>query len=91
LANENADVAYNGSITHDTLLIQDGISFYHGDAAVRKSTRNPFRGCHARHFYRCSNHHGGAVRAILGDEKNACGKEGKDRKNAYVHALTTSL
>jgi hypothetical protein len=50
LANENADVAYIGSITHDILRIQDGISFPHGDAAVRKSTGNPFRGCYARYL-----------------------------------------
>jgi hypothetical protein len=70
LANKNADVAYIGSVTHDILRSQDGISFPHGDAAVRKSTGNPFRGCYARHFYRCSYPLGRAVRVILGDEKN---------------------
>jgi hypothetical protein len=89
LANENADVAYNGSIRHDTPLIQDGISFRHGDAAVRAANGYVVLGCHVRLVHRCSNHH---VRVILdNEEKEAHGAAGKARKNAYVHAYTPSV
>ena len=84
-------MARKGSVTYDDVAIQDGISFRHGDAATGAAYGNPVLDCHVRHFYRCSNHYGRAVRAVLGDEKNAHGKDKKVRKSAYAHALTTSL
>jgi hypothetical protein len=82
-------VAHNGSIAYVNVAIQDGISFRHGDAAVRAAYGYVVLGCHVRLVHRCSNRH---VRVVLdNEEKEAHGAAGKARKNAYVHALTPSV
>jgi hypothetical protein len=89
LATENANVAHYGTITHANVAIQGGISFRHGDAAVRAAYGNVVHGCYVCHVHRYPNPH---VRVVLGnEEKKAYGTAGKARKNAYAHALTPSV
>jgi hypothetical protein len=82
-------VAYNGSIRYDTPFIQDGISFRHGDAAVRPAYGNVVLGSHVPYVHRYSNRHLGVV--LDNEEKKAHGGAGKARKNAYTHAHAPSV
>jgi hypothetical protein len=82
-------VAHNGSIAYVNVAIQDGISFRHGDAAVRAAYGYVVLGCHVHYVHCYPNRHLGVV--LDNEEKKALGAAGKAWKNAYAHAHTPSV
>jgi len=62
------------------VAIQDGISFRHGDAAVRAAYGYVVLGCHVHYVHCYPNRHLGVV--LDNEEKKALGAAGKAWKNA---------
>jgi hypothetical protein len=83
-ATKNDDVAHEDSVPHDDAPVQNGISVRDRDAFSRATHGNVVYGRLVCHVHGCAGYY---VWPVFRYENDGQRKDGKARKNAYVHAV----